>query len=92
MENCIFDGCKNNKAVKGYCRGHYAQLTKGKELTPLRSYATKITATESGRVCTGCNEHKSWEEFYDHVHGINGKAPRCKSCTKASAIARYRKA
>lgn len=91
MNKCIFDGCVNDKAVKGYCRGHYAQLTKGKELRPLRTYATRIPASETGRTCTKCSEYKPWDEFYDHINGINKKAPSCKSCVKTEAIERYRK-
>lgn len=89
MNKCIFDGCVNDKAVKGYCRGHYAQLSKGKELKPLRTYATKVT--EPGRTCTGCGEYKVWDEFYDHSNGINGKSPRCKSCKKIESYVHYHK-
>lgn len=87
MNKCAFNGCENNQAVRGYCRGHYAQLAKGKELKPLRKY--KKGVTDSGRVCTGCNNFKPWDEFYDHSVGINGKSPRCMSCVKHDAVERY---
>lgn len=89
MNNCAFGGCRNNKAVKGYCRGHYAQLTKGKQLSPLRNYNMGSSVDESGRVCTKCGTHKPWDEFYPLKVGINGRAPKCKECTKEEAIKRY---
>lgn len=89
MNECKFEGCTNKKAVRGYCRGHYAQLSRGKELKPLRNYNMDSHVDESGRVCTKCNSHKPWDEFYPLKVGINGRAPKCKECTKVEATERY---
>jgi hypothetical protein len=36
MKLCKFDGCDKPPFTKDLCRGHYAQLQRGKELMPLR--------------------------------------------------------
>lgn len=87
MKMCNFEDCENNTAVRGYCRGHYAQLSKGQELKPLRKYKKNIE--ETGRVCTKCGAFKVWEMFYKHVNGINGRSPRCMACEKVDAVGRY---
>jgi len=35
---------------------------------------------EVGRVCTKCNEFKSWDNFYKTDVGPNGRKSRCKEC------------
>ena len=33
-----------------------------------------------GRMCTGCEIVKPWDEFYNFVRGINGHTNKCKPC------------
>lgn len=46
--------------------------------------------TDDGRTCTKCAEFKSWDEFYSHPNGVNGKRPSCKACCSAGTTARAR--
>lgn len=89
MNQCVFEGCTNKRTARGYCRGHYAQLSRGKELKPLRNYNAASRIDEDGRDCTKCGIYKPWSEFYELKTGINGKSPRCSECAKAIETARY---
>jgi len=40
----------------------------------------KTRFDEFGRVCTKCLTYKTWENFYPHQNGLNGKNPRCITC------------
>lgn len=37
-------------------------------------------ATSASRACSGCGEEKSFDEFYAHPQGKDGRQSRCKSC------------
>lgn len=34
----------------------------------------------TGRICTKCNTFKPWSEFYENLHGKNGRQSRCITC------------
>ncbi|MEU3772381.1 endonuclease domain-containing protein [Streptomyces sp. NPDC032472] len=47
---CAFEGCEKRILSRGYCSGHYQQLTKGRELKPLRRSYEPICSV------TGCTK------------------------------------
>jgi hypothetical protein len=46
---CLFEGCEKYRFGRGYCGGHYQQITKGKELRPLQTTATVCSVDGCGR-------------------------------------------
>ena len=63
---CIFDGCERSITARGYCNAHYAQLSRGKELKPLRGYLVykqcKVKSCEQQHSARGyCKKH--WKIF-----------------------------
>lgn len=79
---CKFEECGREKYVKGYCRTHYKQLWQGRELTPIGSTQGNRTApfVNGYKVCPGCNESKSEEDYYNTSKSHTGKTGRCKTC------------
>ena len=79
---CVFPGCDKPRrtAKQEYCGGHYQQVRRGKELTPLRVKPSNTGWVDGYKVCPGCGENKSEDEYYNNVRGVNGKASRCKTC------------
>lgn len=59
---CSFPGCGKPRRAKGVCNGHYQQLAKGNELSPLR--ATSLGLTLEQRFWSRVNKNPSsgcWE-------------------------------
>jgi hypothetical protein len=42
---CFVDGCEHRPAARGYCRGHYSQLTRHGRITGLLRTRTPKTAS-----------------------------------------------
>ncbi|MFD8618283.1 hypothetical protein [Streptomyces sp. NPDC059513] len=77
--DCAFEGCDREATTKGHCKTHNKQLWDGKELKPIRRRIIAFQ-DENGRVCTECNEYKTYDYF---TLNSNGK-PRSK-CGKCSS-------
>lgn len=80
---CSVDGCKNDAKSQFLCSGHYQQQKAGKPFTALRTYQ-KVEKDEDGKVCTGCDEYKTYENYYKRSGG-KGYQNTCKECTKESS-------
>lgn len=72
-DNCSYQGCDRQRFALGLCTGHYQQQHSGRELAPLRKVRSGLHKDETGRVCTGCDTYKPWNQYY-------GKRSRCKRC------------
>lgn len=86
MNDCAFDGCERvaisrfHGSVESYCRSHWQQLNNGNPLTPIRAYKRATVKNDpTVRRCTGCEETKPLDEFYDRI-GQAGKQSRCIEC------------
>jgi len=51
---CSFDGCENKYRAKGFCNGHYMQMSSGIELKPLRNRKTGYSKNKECQA-SGCN-------------------------------------
>lgn len=81
---CTLEGCEKSLLCKGLCRAHYDMQRKGRTLKPLserRPYKRAI-CTETGKVCSKCNKHKPYDEFY-------AKLNACKECQIEAARKNY---
>lgn len=88
---CSFPNCGKPNRSKGLCGGHYAQLLKGKPLTPLVKPPPDPTLP---RECLTCHEVKPISEFYMRSDGLPDR--HCKRCAgdamKPGAAKRRREA
>lgn len=64
MKVCTFQDCGRKRVARGYCGGHYKQLTDGRELKPLMRH------TPGGRRCTiqDCNQVSACSEGLCSTH------------------------
>lgn len=63
---CLFKDCKNLHLAKGYCGGHYSQLSRGGELKPLRKiglyeFCTVSSCSEKHAAKGYCKKH--WKVY-----------------------------
>lgn len=66
-----------------YCRPCQAERYRAKRQAdgkPVRQ-----PADPEGRICLGCHEWLPWDSYGPHSTGLNGRAPRCKTCDNARA-------
>lgn len=75
--DCSFEGCGRGEHTKGLCKTHYMQDYLGKELKPIRK-SVRLPSTATGRVCTECDEHKTFEHFSKASKG--GYRSKCRKC------------
>jgi hypothetical protein len=80
---CTVDKCEKEVQATGLCVTHYQRMRRNGHLE-----ARKILIEQdpTGRVCTKCDEHKPWTEFYRRK---NGYFSECKDCFKESRRVRY---
>lgn len=69
--------CDRPAQYKGLCSGHYQQQAKGRPLTPIRTQRI-LPKDEHGRVCTGCDRYKTWDNFYINTDG--NPRSKCNEC------------
>ncbi|WP_328691422.1 HNH endonuclease [Streptomyces phaeochromogenes] len=81
--DCSFEGCENPAGSNGLCRSHYMQQYLGKELTPLRKKVMALV-DDNGRVCTECDEYKTYENFTKTSGGDRYRS-KCRACLTALA-------
>ena len=82
---CAYEGCDliSVTALKGgpagyYCKAHYNQWYRAKELWPL--YTSRHSyLNERFRRCTTCRKVKTHEQFHLRTGG-NGRQTECKTC------------
>lgn len=88
---CSFPDCGKPNRSKGLCGGHYAQLLKGKPLTPLKAPLPDPTQP---RECLTCHKVKEVSEFYVRSDALPDR--HCKVCVgealKPGAAERRREA
>jgi hypothetical protein len=75
---CSVEGCQKDARTLSLCGAHYQQQKAGKPFTSVRTYQ-KTQKNQIGKVCTGCEEHKSYENFYARSGG-KGYQNQCKEC------------
>lgn len=75
---CSVEGCKKDAKTKFLCSSHYQQQKAGKPFTPVRTYQ-KVEKDEYGKVCSRCDEYKTYENFYARSGG-RGYQNHCKDC------------
>lgn len=78
---CTFEGCKREQVGQKLCDGHYKQKRKGKPLTALKPYK-RVQRDETGKVCSTCDKHKAYEEFYADNNAPDGRVNQCIDCHK----------
>ena len=84
-KSCSFTNCGRPFRARGLCSGHYQQVRRGQELTPLgetRGDALRISAvTRDGfKVCSNCRREKPFSAFYAWRRHSTGLQAWCKSC------------
>lgn len=78
---CSFDGCGRVATCRGLCDSHADQVSRGKELTPLRDFYRPTIRDDLGRKrCSACKEWRHEAEFQSHVRSADGLLSRCKRC------------
>ena len=86
---CSFDGCDTPHAAKGLCKGHWDQLRRGQQLSPLRKPDDGLARDEQGRkLCRGCNSWLSTSHFNKKPKNLDGLDGRCRSCVHFRYIKR----
>ena len=71
-KTCDFDGCGKPRRARGYCEAHYAQLKRGKPLTPTRPkplptearYASNVNKTANCWEWTGRKHRRGYGTFF----------------------------
>jgi len=48
----------------------------------------RVFMDDTGRECISCHQFKSWDHYYKHSLGANGRTANCKQCRSASAKAK----
>ena len=69
---------------KDCCRVAVRELKEG-----ARRGRSELRVDEAGRECTKCGQYKTWDEFYEHAHGRNGRQSRCKRCCSDASLENY---
>ena len=78
---CSFEGCGRDVRSKGLCTGHYAQQSRGRQLTPLRPTGARMVRDEQGRKhCGRCTTWKPVHEFGRNKAQADGLNGYCASC------------
>ena len=91
MKKCKFKGCNRDHAAKGYCRTHYMQFRKGKQLAKIKKVVTgRVECTVYGclrphRAKGLCNAHwqqQSKGKSLTQIRGVVKGRVGCKVCNK----------
>lgn len=78
---CEFEGCDRPAEKRSWCVAHYQQWIRNTPLRPLRKRRV-LHSDEVGRVCTTCDQYKTWSHFYARAYGVGVHAV-CKECSLA---------
>ena len=77
---CKFEGCVKASRTEGLCGSHYSQKYRGRPLSPLREYKWSSFRDKDGKVCTKCEEYRTWDQYYDNPKTSDKKQSRCSVC------------
>lgn len=83
--DCSFEGCGRVEHTNGLCKTHYMQDYLGKELKPIRK-VVRIVPDATGRICTECDEWKTFDFFSKNSTG--NYRSKCRKCLSDLATKR----
>lgn len=88
-KTCEGPECERPHYGGGWCVGHYAQVRRGRPLTPLRAKRKRVRerVREDGYVwCSKCQAYKPTNEFHKDANDKSGCTSHCRECVAAYGL------